>query len=220
MKPSPLPPRVILFDWDGTLLNSYASDTRAYLAMFRALEIDWTVREIERHYSPNWYRVYRAARIPRSKWAQADLLWRQAYATESPALLPGARTALRVLSRKYRLGLVTSGSRDRVRSQIRKFEFTAYFKACVYSEDAPKKKPHPAPLELALARLKAEPEECVYVGDTPEDIQMARRAGVRAIGVLGPFPSAKRIRAENPDVLLNSVRELPRYLRDFREPDT
>jgi phosphoglycolate phosphatase-like HAD superfamily hydrolase len=111
------------------------------------------------------------------------------------------------------LGLVTSGSRDRVRSQIREFEFTGYFKACVYSEDAPKKKPHPAPLELALARLKAEPGECVYVGDTPEDIQMARRARVRAIGVLGPFPSAKRIRAENPDVLLNSVRELPRYLR-------
>jgi len=215
MKPSPLPPRVILFDWDGTLLNSYASDTRAYLAMFRALEIDWTVREIERHYSPNWYRVYRAARIPRSKWAQADLLWRQAYAAESPALLPGARTALRVLSRKYRLGLVTSGSRDRVRSQIHKFEFTGYFKACVYSEDAPKKKPHPAPLELALARLKVEPEECVYVGDTPEDIQMARRARVRAIGVLGPFPSAKRIRAENPDVLLDSVRELPRYLREL-----
>ena len=215
MKPSPLPPRVILFDWDGTLLNSYASDTRAYLAMFRALEIDWTVREIERHYSPNWYRVYRAARIPRAKRAQADLLWRKAYAAESPALLPGARTALRVLARKYRLGLVTSGSRDRVRSQIRKFEFTGYFKACVYSEDAPKKKPHPAPLELALTRLKAEPEECVYVGDTPEDIQMARRARVRAIGVLGPFPSAKRIRAENPDVLLDSVRELPRYLREL-----
>jgi phosphoglycolate phosphatase len=212
MGPSSLHTRVVLFDWDGTLLNSYASDARAYLAMFRALEIDWTIREIERHYSPNWYRVYRAARIPRSKWAWADRLWRKAYALERPALLPGARSTLRALARKYRLGLVTSGSRDRVHAQIRRFEFASYFKACVYSEDAPRKKPHPAPLELALARLKAEPEECVYVGDTPEDIQMARRAGVRAIAVLGPFPSAKRIRAENPEVLLNSVRELPRYL--------
>ena len=122
-------------------------------------------------------------------------------------------STLRVLARKYRLGLVTSGSRDRVRMQIRRFEFTHYFKACVYSEDAPKKKPHPAPLEIAFARLKARPEECVYVGDTPEDMQMARRAGVRAIGVLGPFPTAERIRAEKPDVLLNSIRELPRYLR-------
>jgi HAD superfamily hydrolase (TIGR01549 family) len=208
-----LPPRVVLFDWDGTLLNSYASDTRAYLAMFRSLEIEWSIREIEQNYSPNWYRVYRAARIPRAKWTQADHLWREAYAKETPALLPGARSTLRVLARMYRLGLVTSGSRDRVRKQIRQFEFTRYFKVSVYSEDTVKKKPHPAPLQLALARLNANPNECVYVGDTPEDIQMARGAGVRAIGVLGPFPTAERIRAQKPEVLLNSIRELPRYLR-------
>ena len=207
--------RIVLFDWDGTLLNSYASDTRAYLAMFRALEIDWGVGKIEQPYSPNWYHVYQAAGIPRAKWAAADRIWREAYAKEKPALLPGARSILRLLARKYWLGLVTSGSRDRVRAQIRRFEFTSYFRACVYSEDASKKKPHPAPLELALARLKAKPEECVYVGDTPEDIRMARRAGVHAIGVLGPFPSAKHIRAESPEVLLNSIRELPRYLRSL-----
>jgi HAD superfamily hydrolase (TIGR01509 family) len=205
--------RVVLFDWDGTLLDSYASDVRAYLAMFRALEIDWTVREIERHYSPNWYRVYRAARIPRAQWSQADRIWRKAYAKESPALLPGARSTLHLLAREYRLGLVTGGSRSRVCKQLRHFEFRRYFNVSVYSEDAPKKKPHPAPLELALARLRADPKECVYVGDTPEDMQMARRAGVRAIGVLGPFPTAERIRAERPDVLLNSIRELPSYLR-------
>jgi phosphoglycolate phosphatase len=211
------PPRVILFDWDGTLLNSYMSDTRAYLAMFRGLDIAWTSAELERHYSPNWYRVYRAARIPRAKWPQADLLWRKAYAAERPALLPGARTTLRTLSRKHPLGLVTSGSRHRVRKQIRQFEFASYFKVSVYSEDVLQKKPHPAALQLALRRLKAKPAECVYVGDTPEDVQMARRAGVRAIGVLGPFPTAERLRAEEPDVLLNSIRELPGYLRTLRE---
>jgi phosphoglycolate phosphatase-like HAD superfamily hydrolase len=100
-----------------------------------------------------------------------------------------------------------------VRKQIRQFEFAHYFKVCVYSEDAPKKKPHPAPLERALACLNANPEDCVYVGDTPEDIQMARRAGVHAIGVLGPFPTAGRIRSERPAVVLSSIRELPLYLR-------
>jgi len=207
------PARAVLLDWDGTLLNSYASDTRAYLAMFRALDIEWTTREIERHYSPNWYHVYQAAQIPRARWTEADHIWRKAYAKERPALLPGARSTLRLLARKYHLGLVTSGSRTRVRTQLRQFEFVSFFQACVYSEDAPKKKPHPAALRIALERLKVQPEECVYVGDTPEDIHMARRAGVRAIGVLGPFPSARRIRAANPDVLLRSIRELPRYLR-------
>jgi HAD superfamily hydrolase (TIGR01509 family) len=205
--------RAVLLDWDGTLLNSYAADQRAYLAMFRAIGIEWGPREIDRHYSPDWYRVYRAARIPRADWARADRLWQTAYKSERPALLPGARTVVRRLVRTFRLGLVTSGSRARVKQQLREFEFTKHFSARVCSEDSPRRKPDPAPLQMALRLLRAEPEECVYVGDAAEDIEMARCAGVRAIGVLGPFPTAARIRAAKPDLLLNSIRELPRHLR-------
>jgi HAD superfamily hydrolase (TIGR01509 family) len=205
--------RVVLFDWDGTLLNSHAADTRAYLSMFGEIGVKWGVREIERNYSPNWYRVYRAARIPRARWLEADRLWALAYDKERPALLPGARTVLRQLEKNFVLGLVTSGNRSRVRRQLREFGLAEYFSACVCSEDAPKKKPHPAPLELALRRLRAKPDESVYVGDTAEDIEMARRAGVRPIGVLGPFPTADRMRAARPDTILSSVRELPACLR-------
>ena len=207
-----LPARFVLLDWDGTLLNSYASDVRAYLAMFESLRIAWTEREIERNYSPDWYRVYRVARIPRAKWAVADRLWRRAYSKERPALLPGAKSVLKSLGRNFRLAVVTSGSRQRVRRQLREFDLAGYFSVCICSEDAAKKKPHPAPLLLALDRLQADPEHCVYVGDAPEDIQMARRAGVRAIGVLGPFPTGRRIRLERPAVLLQSIRELPQHL--------
>jgi pyrophosphatase PpaX len=205
--------RAVLLDWDGTLLNSYAADARAYLAMFRTLGVEWGREEIERYYSPDWYRVYRAARIPRNQWKEADQLWRAAYAKEKPALLPGVRGVLRLLRQSFQLGVVTSGSRDRVRRQLLDFELAQYFSACVCSEDAPRKKPHPAPLQLALERLRAEPADCVYVGDAPEDIEMAKRAGVRAIGVLGPFPTEKRIRAARPETLLRCIRDLPRYLR-------
>jgi HAD superfamily hydrolase (TIGR01509 family) len=205
--------RAVLFDWDGTLLDSYASDTRAYLTMFRALGVHWGVAELTRHYSPNWYRVYRAARLPREKWDEADRLWTIAYGKESPALLPGARRIVQTLSRDFDLAIVTSGNRRRVRRQLRGFNLASYFSACVCSEDTPRKKPHPAPLNLALDRLRADPEECVYVGDTAEDIEMARRAGVRPIGVLGPFPTAERIRAARPDTILRSIRDLPSYLQ-------
>ena len=204
--------RAVLFDWDGTLLNSYAADVRAYLSMFGTLEINWTEREVNLHYSPNWYRVYRAALLPRSKWIEANRLWARAYKLERPPLLPGARRVLRTLAAKFDLGIVTSGSRARVRRQLRGFGLADYFSACVCSEDATKKKPHPAPLQLALKRLRLPPEQCVYVGDTAEDVEMARRAGVRAVGVLGPFPTAARIRAAKPEILLDSIRELPRHL--------
>jgi len=216
VNPIRLPASVVLLDWDGTLLNSYAADVRAYLAMFRRLEIGWGIRELDRHYSPNWYRIYQAAGIRRSKWETANRLWRRAYAKEAPTLLPWARSVLKALKRNFQLAVVTSGSRGRVRRQIREFELASYFSVCVCSEDAPRKKPHPAPLLLALDRLHADPDHCVYVGDAPEDIQMARRAGVRAIGVLGPFPTADRIRAEKPEVLLQSIRELPRYLHALK----
>jgi HAD superfamily hydrolase (TIGR01509 family) len=205
--------RAVLFDWDGTLLDSYEADLRAYLSMFHALGINWTERELARHYSPNWLRVYRAALLPRSKWIEADRLWTRAYKLENPPLLAGARRVVRLLAQKFDLGIVTSGNRPRVRRQLRQLELASYFSACVCSEDASKRKPHPAPLQLALKRLRRAPEHCVYVGDTAEDIEMARSAGVRAIGVLGPFPTAARLRAARPDLLLDSVQELPQYLR-------
>jgi len=45
---------------------------------------------------------------------------------------------------------------------------------------------------------------------------MAQRAGVRAIGVLGPFPTEKRLRAARPDFLLDSIEELPGVLKRLR----
>ena len=215
MKIAQFSARAVLFDWDGTLLNSYEADLRAYLSMFHTLGINWTERELAQHYSPNWLRVYRAARLPRSKWIEADRLWNHAYKSENPPLLAGARRVVRLLARKFELGIVTSGSRPRVRRQLRDFDLASCFSACVCSEDAAKRKPHPAPLQLALKRLRRDPEHCVYVGDTAEDIEMARSAGVRAIGVLGPFPTAARLRAARPEVILNSVGELPKYLRSI-----
>ena len=160
---------VILFDWDGTLLDSFAADVRAYMEMFRAMEIEWDAAKFEEHYSPDWYRVYRAVRLPRAKWIEADRLWRLAYASETPPLLPGARRILRMLSRKFRLGIVTSGSRARVRKQLRSFELAQYFSACVCAEDASHRKPHPAPIQLAMKRMRASPEETIYIGDSAED---------------------------------------------------
>ena len=81
--------------------------------------------------------------------------------------------------------------------------------------DTEEKKPHPAPLLKALEQLKAEAPHCVYVGDTPEDVEMARAAGVRAIAVLGPFPTEKRLRAVRPEILLNGLQELPKLLREL-----
>jgi HAD superfamily hydrolase (TIGR01509 family) len=205
----------VLFDWDGTLLDSFDADAQAYIHMFTALGMSWSIAELKKNYSPNWHRVYRAARLPRAKWIEADRLWMKFYGAHQPELQPGARRVLRTLERRFTLALVSSGSRARVRRQLREHEVAAMFRAKICSEDAPHRKPHPAPLRMALARLRIAPEVCVYVGDAPEDIEMAHRAGVRAIGVLGGSPVPERLRAASPDAMIETIRELPRLLRNF-----
>ena len=203
----------VLFDWDGTLINSYQADTSAYLAMFKEMGISWGIEELEKNYSPNWYQVYRAAGLPRRHWTEADRAWRAHYAKHRPKLIAGARRVLARVGNAHPLGLVTSGDRDRVTRQLREFRLTKLFAARVCSGDTLRKKPHPEPLRLALRQMEMDPSACVYVGDAPQDVEMARRAGVCAIGVLGPFPTEKRLRAARPEFLIGSIEELPDVLK-------
>ena len=203
----------VLFDWDGTLIDSYHADSQAYLAMFRKMGLRWGLKELDEHYSPEWYAVYRAAGIPEDRWDEADRLWRGYYAKHPSKLMPGTRRVLRTLGRRHKLGLVTSGDRARVMKQLRKFALTRVFSSRVCGGDTQEKKPHPAPLLMALEKMKLRPEECVYVGDTPEDLQMSRAVGMTAIAVLGPFPTEKRLRAAKPEYLLERLEDLPGLLK-------
>jgi HAD superfamily hydrolase (TIGR01509 family) len=181
--------------------------------MFKEMGIAWGIEELEDNYSPNWYEVYRAAKLPRKRWEDADRAWRAHYAQHRPKLVAGARRVLARLANAHPLGLVTSGDRDRVTRQLREFHLSSLFAARVCSGDTLRKKPHPEPLRLAVRQMKLRPSACVYVGDAPQDVEMARRAGVRAIGVLGPFPTEKRLRAARPEFLIKSIEELPDVLK-------
>lgn len=205
----------VLFDWDGTLIDSYHADSQAYLALFREMGVPWGLRELERHYSPDWYAVYRAAGMPTARWPDADRIWRAYYAKHHPKLMSGARRVIGQLARRHKLGLVTSGDRNRVMGQLREFGLLRVLRTRVCGGDLEEKKPHPAPLQMALRQMAIEPAECVYVGDTPEDVEMARAAGVRAIAVLGPFPTEKRLRAARPEFLLENLQKLPGLLREL-----
>lgn len=203
----------VLFDWDGTLLDSFHADSQAYLAMFREVGCQWGLNELATHYSPDWYVVYRAAGIPKERWDEADRLWRAYYAEHPSKLVTGTRQVLRSLGLRYKLGLVTSGDRERVCSQLRSFALTRLFRARVCGGDTQEKKPHPAPLLMALDKMKLIASDCVYVGDTPEDLMMARAVDMRAIAVLGPFPTEERLRAAKPEFLLRRLSDLPALLR-------
>jgi phosphoglycolate phosphatase len=203
------PLRAVLFDWDGTLLDSFQADANAYVQMFRALGVSWNSTKLTQHYSPDWHNVYRAVQLPHERWAEADRLWRVFYRSERPQLQAGARDVVQALAERFRLGLVSSGSSLRVRSQIRAFGLQPLFAVSVFGDQVPHRKPHPLQLQLAIRRLGLEPSACVYIGDAPEDVQMARRAGVAVVGVLEHSPVPERLRASRPNALIKTINSLP-----------
>jgi len=168
--------------------------------MFAEMQIPWGVAELEQHYSPNWYNVYRAANLPRDKYQAADLVWRQHYADIGQSFCPAHVASLGQLARIHALGLVTSGDRDRVYRQLHEFKLWDHFAARVCSDDTRLRKPHPAPLRLALPPCCPCAQRIAFTWATsPEDLQMARSAGVRAaIAILGPSPQKNACAPPNP----------------------
>lgn len=206
MRAGPL--RALLFDWDGTLADSAAASFRCYSRLFDAFRITFDQERFESTYSPNWYRTYAAVGLPEEHWAKADALWLEHYAREECRLVPGAKAALqRALEAGLVQALVTSGSRERIARDLASTGVSGFFRTVICGEDAPQPKPHPDALLLALERLGVDGRHAAYVGDSPEDMEMARAAGVYAVGVPGGFPNREALKLAPSDVLAEDLDE-------------
>jgi HAD superfamily hydrolase (TIGR01548 family) len=105
-----------------------------------------------------------------------------------------SKEELNELRRKHCLGIVTGRPRDETLYVLRKFAVGNLFDVIVAMEDYPqeKAKPDPYPINLALQKLCK--KEAVYVGDSVDDIEAAKRAGVKPIGCIPPGVSATRLK--------------------------
>jgi HAD superfamily hydrolase (TIGR01509 family) len=151
--------------------------------------------------------------LPREKWSEADGRWLEIYREEACALVPRASEALsKIAAAGVRAALVTSGSRSRVEAELSRLGIADRFSAVVCGEDAKSKKPHPEALHAGLDRLGVGPAAAADVGGSPEDVHMAKAAGVYAVGIEGAFPNREALRASGPDLLaedlLRAVEEL------------
>ena len=202
----------LVFDWDGTLVDSAHLGLTAFQKTFAELGHEFPLDIYEAHYSPNWYSTYTALGLPSELWERADALWLQHYGEQSAELIAGVGETLSTLhANGYRLGVVTSGSESRVTREIEGSTLNGLLDAVICNEHIVNKKPDPEGLEKALNKLNRRPDETAYVGDAPEDIQMGRRGNVLTVGVSSNYPSSKRLLSANPDIYIESISELTNY---------
>jgi phosphoglycolate phosphatase len=210
--------RAVLFDLDGTLLDSLSSQYAVFTRVFDSLGMRFDEAAYRAHYSPNWYLLYERIGVPKDRWTEADRLWLEHYMREAPRAMPGAEDVIAAARHGRRaVGLVTSGDRSRVERDLSRVGWEAAFDVVVCGGDVAERKPKPGPLLHALERVAAPPGESVYVGDTVDDIAMGKAAGTLTVGVATGFSPWGALADAAPAYLCRSLAEVVPLL--LRYPD-
>jgi pyrophosphatase PpaX len=122
---------------------------------------------------------------------------------------PGIEELLKELRRRGAgLAIVTSKSRETVDMAFRCIPIEGFFKSVITTDDTDFHKPSPHPLQLALRQLDLTPDESVYIGDSPFDLEAGQAAGTATAAVgWGIFPPV-RLKEMEPDFYFESPDEI------------
>jgi FMN hydrolase / 5-amino-6-(5-phospho-D-ribitylamino)uracil phosphatase len=132
-----------------------------------------------------------------------------AHRDRDPALFPDTLPSLEALHGRYRLGLLSNGSR-----LPEKVGLGHFFESVVFAQDHGVAKPDKGIFEIVERLFGVEPDACVLVGDHPvNDVVGAKRAGWRAVWIdrdgSGAFEVDEHLERTQPDAVIASLRELP-----------
>ncbi|SLN38234.1 Phosphoglycolate phosphatase [Pseudoruegeria aquimaris] len=128
-------------------------------------------------------------------------------------LYPGALEALNALHAEDAtlLGVATGKSRRGLDFILESFDLRRHFVTRQVADDHPSK-PHPSMILTALAETGVAPERAVMIGDTSFDMEMARAAGVRAIGVSWGYHDARRLERAGAEAVVDTFDALRNML--------
>jgi pyrophosphatase PpaX len=205
--------RAVLFDLDGTLIDSVPLIVASMQHAFAGRERAPTVKEwvaligtpleamIRRWGEDEADVALLRERYKEHQWAHHDSMVRA---------FPGVPEVLDALSaRGVRMAVVTSKLEPSARRSLEFLGLSRHFQAVVGLESTVRHKPDPEPVHHALVRLEAAPGEAVFIGDSPHDVRAGNAAGVVTVAALwGPFtredlaPAHPRAWAENASDLL------------------
>ena len=189
--------RGLVFDFDGTLVDSYPLIEAAFAHVMREHRLEETAREL--------FRQSRGLPLPEQMKLVAPDAWEDLVATyrSFDAGLGHARVfrGIPTLVRKLQqagipMGVVSCKRRALVEAELEAARLRSYFDVVIGFEDITPPKPAPDPLLAAIARMGLSRAAAMYVGDSMVDLKTGRAARVRTVlaawGVTPEFRAAFR----------------------------
>lgn len=213
-------PRLVVFDMDGTLIDSQhlilAAMTRAFDQAGHPMPERAEILAIVGLSLPEAMTAL-APHLPATETARLADHYRESFVVRREAgeeiapLYPGARAALDRLAAdpELLLGVATGKARRGLDHVLAMHDLGGYF-VTLQTADGHPSKPHPAMLHQALSETGVGPARAVMVGDTEFDMAMGKAAGFATVGVAWGYHPRERLAAAGAD----------RVIEDFAELDT
>lgn len=208
--------KVILFDLDGTLVDSMPLIKKSYYSVFSELDIPW-----DETYMINLSTLplKESAKIYAGPKQDEFLTsFRKFYLSEHDKLMkmfPGTREMLQLLkSQDYRLGIVTSKTRAGTTACLDFLEITNLMDVIITTDDATNHKPHPEPLIKAMELLSVSADDTLFIGDSSLDLIAAKSAGIQVAYVTWGAGTTNEIQRFEPNYVLENWSQLAHILFD------
>lgn len=232
LTPMKMQVKAVLFDLDGTILDSIHIYYQIIETVFQRLDLQMPSRDKLRKAAEkgdfDWGGVFPKTtpeemdrRIRKTREIIAEIypgLFRN-----QASLIPDAKTTLEAIMQKgIKMGIVTSTPRESMAVKLPVLVDAGIddlLDVIIHAGDAPRKKPAPDPLFEGCKRLDIQPEDCMYVGDARTDIQAGKAAGMKTVGVLTGFDDRHSLGRENPDTILATIAELPEIISTLKVPE-
>ncbi len=207
--------RAVLFDFDGTLIDTNELIFKSYRKAFKkVLNRDIDDEEILKLYGRPLYGSLMEYGEPGEMLYKVYREFNETQHDNLAKPFDGVCEGVQKISDKgYKMGIVTSKRMHLVKRGLDLIGIADFFDVIITPDDTQKGKPDPEPILLGCEKLDVLPEETIYVGDSVFDMQAAKSAGTQLCAVKYTLTNHQNILEFKPEFFVDSIAELAKELR-------
>ena len=213
--------KCIIFDFDGVIIDSLKPTFLTWKKISEEFNAKVKINNIEQYkklFKNNIIKMLESIGLSKKESKRSVEIYIETLEKNPSKLFKGIKRVLNKLSKDYTLALVSGSQEKVIKNKLKKEKMLDLFKVLIPIIKLERNKPDPYHINLAIKKLKINPKEIIYIGDTVEDIKAARRAGINKIVMVSYGYSAKKsLEKYSPSIIVDSPPEILKAIKKLNQ---